>query len=133
VKVWISALLLTVLSACASTPVDLATAPYVSVDRVHATNLLEKGAGKVPVIISYDHFQDIGTMSFTFYVDWEPVAYMREGEQLRIFLTPGRHILSAVAGKRKDSPFATTLVDHFTSDGEYHYRISPDGPQLIPM
>lgn len=118
----LAATTLATLSACASVPVDVTTAPFVEEVRVANTQFLKGGVGKVPLTVVYDQLRDIGTMSVTFAVDGAEVATLKPGEKLEGFVTEGRHILSTYVGPKK--VFLTSFPDVFSPEaGPYTYRI----------
>jgi hypothetical protein len=112
------------LTACASTPVDLATAPHVPPDRILASEYFEAGDGKVPVTVSFDRLNDIGTMTFSVSVDGNRVASLKPGEKVEFYVPEGRRVITSYLGTKPNNAMTSTLPDYFQRGTAYTYRIS---------
>lgn len=112
------------LAACTSTPVDLANAPHVSSEELLDTRFIKPISGRVPVRISFDHFNDIFALQYTVFVDGSAIARIKEGEQLALYLPAGRRVISAGRGT-DGSKLRISFVDVLEpAGGPYVYRIT---------
>ena len=86
----LSALLL---AACATKPINTATAPSTPSSRVYAPELQVPGEDKVQLIVARDAgFAGSGCMTAV-YLDGRVVAAIDNGEKATFYLAPGQHIL----------------------------------------
>ena len=81
------------ISACATKPINTATARSTPPERVYAPKLLVPGADKVQLIVARDAgFSGSGCMTAV-YLDGERVSAIDNAEKITFFVSPGRHIL----------------------------------------
>lgn len=82
-----------ILSACATKPINTATAPSTPASRIYAAELLVPGDDKVALIVARDAgFPGSGCMAAV-YLDGVKVSAIDNGEKVTFYLSPGRHIL----------------------------------------
>lgn len=81
------------LSACATKPINTATARSTPPDRIYAQELVVSGDGKVELIVARDAgYIGSGCMSAV-YLDGRKVSAIDNNEKVTFYLTPGRYIL----------------------------------------
>lgn len=81
------------LSACATKPINTATARSTPPERVYAPELLVAGEDKVQLIVARDAgYMGSGCMTAV-YLDGRRVSAIDNAEKITFYVTPGRHIL----------------------------------------
>jgi hypothetical protein len=88
----VAVLAVTMMTACASKPINTATAPSTPVSRVYAPELQAPGNDKVQLIARDAGFGGSGCMR-AIYLDGRVVAAIDNGEKVDFYLAPGQHIL----------------------------------------
>ncbi len=81
------------LSACATKPINTATAKSTPPERIYAQELVVAGEGKVELIVARDAgYIGSGCMTAV-YLDGRKVSAIDNSEKITFYLTPGRYIL----------------------------------------
>lgn len=81
------------LGACATKPINTATARSTPPGRIYAPELVVPGDDKVQLIVARDAgFTGSGCMTAV-YLDGRRVSAIDNAEKITFYLTPGRHIL----------------------------------------
>lgn len=127
----LAAAALALLTACASQPVDLATAPHVPAKRVLDKTFLEDGPGKAPVRFSYEP----GTIrpDMVIVVDSKDAVVISKGEQAEIYVLEGFRVFTFRANHSLTGRSPTTR-DYVTREGQqlaYALSFDGDGYKLV--
>lgn len=112
---------ISLLTACASTPVDLATAPHVPPDRILASEYFEAGEGKVPVTVSHDAVIAFPWHKAVLSVDHTPLVDIKPGEFVEFYVPQGRRVLSVESGLNGINKSITS--DYFEEGSTYKFRL----------
>ena len=81
------------LSACATKPINTATARSTPLERIYAQELIVAGKGKVELIVARDAgYIGSGCMTAV-YLDGRKVSAIDNAEKVTFYLAPGRYIL----------------------------------------
>jgi hypothetical protein len=92
-------LMVTLLSACATSPMETDLASTVPADRILNILYSVQKPGTGEVVVKQDHFSGpIQPCSVRLYVDGVPLADMKGTEKFIMYLPEGDHILSAEPG-----------------------------------
>lgn len=82
-----------VAAACATKPIDTASARDTPAERVYAPELLVPAADRVELVVARDAGATGSACMFAVYLDGQLVSAINNSEKITLHVQPGRHIL----------------------------------------
>jgi hypothetical protein len=92
-RYFLSAIFALTFTACSTTPVSTSRAQPVPADR--QLLFAQSGHGLAEIIVKRDTGLSGGACSTEISIDGKPAAYIRTGEKVIFYVTPGEHFVSA--------------------------------------
>lgn len=86
-------------AACATTPVPSSSAKPVPPQRIHDSPYTEAGPGSGFVVVTRDIGWQARVCAVHLYVDGTLVANIQAGEQVRLFIPDGTHLIGVTTAK----------------------------------